>query len=68
VRADAAPQDVAVIFALLGPMSHMNRSTVPDLWQPFLALVLDGLRATDRPALPMPAAPVVALPEILRTG
>jgi hypothetical protein len=57
-----------VIFALLGPMSHMNRSTVPDLWQRYLVFILDGLRATDRPALPVPAPPVEALPENLRMG
>lgn len=68
IRADAAPQDVAVIFALLGPTFTMSRSTAPGLWQRYLALILDGLRATDRPALPTPAPPLGELPAILKMG
>jgi hypothetical protein len=31
VRADAAPQDIAAIFAPLGPAFEMSRTTAPDL-------------------------------------
>jgi AcrR family transcriptional regulator len=68
VRADAAPQDIAAIFALLGPAFEMSRTVAPGLWERYLALVLDGLRATDRPALPAPPPPIEALPMILRAG
>jgi AcrR family transcriptional regulator len=69
VRADAVPQDVAALFALLGPAFAMSRSTgSPELWRRYLWLILDGLRATDRPALPVQAPPVTALPLILGTG
>ncbi|MFD4745847.1 TetR/AcrR family transcriptional regulator [Streptomyces rubiginosohelvolus] len=68
VREDAEPQDVAVIFALLGPVIEMSRTTTPDLWKRYLALILDGLRATTQPALPAPAPPLQTLPVILKAG
>lgn len=68
VRADAAPQDIAAIFALLGPAFAMSRTSGPDLWRRYLALVLDGLRATDRPELPAPPPPLTDLQTILRAG
>jgi AcrR family transcriptional regulator len=68
VRADAAPQDIAVIFALLGPAFEMSRATSPELWRRYLALILDGLRATDRPELPTAPPPLTALTTILRAG
>jgi AcrR family transcriptional regulator len=68
LRADAAPQDVAAVFALLGPAFEMSRSTGSPLWRRYLALLLDGLRAGDRPALPVPPPPPEALDAILRAG
>lgn len=68
VRADAVPQDIAAIFALLGPAYEMTRDVSPDLWRRYLALILDGLRATDRPALPAAPPPAEALDTILKAG
>jgi len=68
VRADAAPQDIAAIFALLGPAYEMTRDVSPDLWRRYLALILDGLRATERPPLPVPPPPATALDTILKAG
>jgi AcrR family transcriptional regulator len=69
VRPDAAPQDIAAIFALLGPAFEMSRATAaPDLWRRYLTLLLDGLRATGRPALPEPPPPLSSVAAILRTG
>src|SRR5262249_7879397 len=68
IRADAAAQDIAAIFALLGPAFEMSRATSPELWRRYLALLLDGLRATDRPALLVPPPPVSALAAILKAG
>ncbi|MEV6850541.1 helix-turn-helix domain-containing protein [Actinoplanes sp. NPDC051411] len=69
IRADAAPQDIAALFALLGPAFEMSRATADDgLWRRYLALLLDGLRATGRPALPGPPPPLSSVAAILRTG
>ena len=68
VRADAAPQDIAAIFAFLGPAFEMSRTVAPDLWRRYLTLMLDGLRATGRPPLPAPAPPVEALQTIMKAG
>ena len=68
VRADAAPQDLAAIFALLGPAFEMSRATTTDLWRRYLALILDGLRATERPELPSPPPPLTALGAVLKAG
>lgn len=68
IRADAAPQDIAAIFALLGPAFEMSRGITPDLWRRYLTLILDGLRATDRPAIPTPPPPLESLDTVLRAG
>ncbi|MFI5896263.1 TetR family transcriptional regulator [Actinoplanes sp. NPDC051513] len=68
VRADAAPQDIAAIFAFLGPAFEMSRQVAPDLWRRYLTLMLDGLRAAGRPPLPAPPPPVEALSVIMKAG
>lgn len=68
VRADVAPQDIAAIFALLGPAYELHRDVQPDLWRRYLSLILDGLRATDRPPLPTPPPPLSALDAVLKAG
>jgi len=68
VRAEATPQDIAVIFALLGPAFELSRTTSPELWRRYLALILDGLRASDRDELPAPPPPLTALDSILKAG
>ncbi|MEU4240764.1 helix-turn-helix domain-containing protein [Actinoplanes sp. NPDC026619] len=68
VRADATPQDLAAIFALLGPAFTMSRQLSPDLWRRYLGLLLDGLRATDRPPLPAPPPTAADLPILLKSG
>ncbi len=54
LRADADPHDAAAIFAMLGVVYDMASPSSPELWRRYLALLLDGLRATDRPPLPAP--------------
>ena len=68
IRADAVPQDLAAVFAMLGPTYDVRRGDGDALWRRYLALLLDGLRATDRPALPTPPPPPAALDAILRAG
>jgi AcrR family transcriptional regulator len=47
IRVDAEPEDAAVMFAMLGVTFA---GTVH--WRRYLGLLLDGLRALDRPQLP----------------
>ncbi|MDT5126308.1 MAG: hypothetical protein QOH54_1952 [Mycobacterium sp.] len=68
VRADATPQDVAALLVLMGPAYEMTRRIGPRLWQRYLHLMLDGLRATDRPALEVPAPPLDAVEAIITVG
>jgi AcrR family transcriptional regulator len=56
IRADAELTDAAAIFSMLSVAYDMSAATQPDLWRRYLALLLDGLRATDRP--PLPARPL----------
>lgn len=58
----------SAVFALLGPAFEMGRATGGELWRRYLALLLDGLRATGRPALPVPAPPLEALAVIQKAG
>jgi AcrR family transcriptional regulator len=68
IRADAAPQDVAAIFAMLGAAYEMKAASTPEMWRRYLTLLLDGLRATDRPELPVPPPSLEALDVILAAG
>jgi AcrR family transcriptional regulator len=68
LRADATPQDVAAILVMMGPAYDMARQIGPGLWRRYLHLLLDGLRATDRPALGVPAPPVDAIEAIINAG
>ena len=68
VRADAAPQDIAVILTLLGTAYDMRDPAGSDLWRRYLGLMLDGLRAVDRPPLQRPAPPVDSLRELIHAG
>jgi AcrR family transcriptional regulator len=67
VRADAEPQDIAAIFNLLGPAFEMSR-TSEGIWRRYLALILDGLRATDRPVLPAPPQPLAEVDVVRRAS
>ena len=46
--------DILPIFAMLNSVYRMSEAS-PDLWRRYLALMLDGLRAGDRSALPVAA-------------
>ncbi|MCW2522394.1 MAG: TetR family transcriptional regulator [Frankiales bacterium] len=54
LRADATPTDAGVIFAMLGAVYEMRGDGSPELWRRYLAVLLDGLRATGQ--RPLPAA------------
>jgi AcrR family transcriptional regulator len=49
--------DIGPIFAMLNGVYWMSEER-PDLWRRYLELVLDGLRAHDRPPLVVPALDV----------
>jgi AcrR family transcriptional regulator len=59
IRADAEPEDAAVILAMLG----VTFSTAT--WRRYLALLLDGLRATDLPELPTPPPAFATLDDVI---
>jgi AcrR family transcriptional regulator len=60
IRADAAPEDAAVMFAMLGVTF-----TGADNWRRYMGLLLDGLRATDRPRLPGVAPSFASLDDVI---
>jgi hypothetical protein len=57
LREGVTTTDVWPIFAMLNSVYGLSEAA-PDLWRRYLALLLDGLRATDRPPLPEPALDV----------
>jgi AcrR family transcriptional regulator len=65
IRADAVPEDAAAIFALLGAAFEMSERAANDLWRRYLALVLDGLRATDRGPLPGASPTFATLDDVI---
>ena len=54
LREGVTVTDILPIFAMLDAVSRLTSSR-PELWRRYLALLLDGLRAVDRSALPEPA-------------
>jgi AcrR family transcriptional regulator len=68
VRPDAAPQDVAALFAMLGPVFGMSRATGTEVWRRYLMLLLDGLRPQPAGVFPVPAPDLAHLDAVLRAG
>ena len=60
MRADAAPEDAAVMFAMLGVTFADT-----DHWRRYLALLLDGLRAGDYAEFPVSAPSFATLDEVI---
>ena len=56
--------DTGPIFAMLNAIYGMSPAH-PDLWRRYLSILLDGLRANDRPALAVPALDVAAFSQAL---
>jgi AcrR family transcriptional regulator len=65
IRADVEPMDAVPIYAMMGVASDVGSVVGPDQWRRSLALFLDGLRATNRPALSPPPIPIELLEEAL---
>ncbi len=59
IRADAEPEDAGVVFAMLGVAFSTGT------WRRYLALLLDGLRATERPELPCPPTAFATLDDVI---
>ncbi len=54
LRADFAPEDVAVVFWTAGRVIESTAQVAPDFWRRYLGLLLDGLRAGAATPLPHP--------------
>jgi len=54
IREGVEVTDILPIFAMLDAIYRLSDEN-PDLWRRYLAVLLDGLRALDRPALPASA-------------
>ncbi|MGC4962385.1 TetR/AcrR family transcriptional regulator [Gordonia sp. DT218] len=55
LRPDLAPSDFFGILTMLAALADVTQPTVPDAWRRFLELILDGVRATGRTTLSVPA-------------
>jgi hypothetical protein len=53
------------IYAMMGVASDVGSVVSADQWRRSLALFLDGMRATDRAPLAIPAIPIDLLEEAL---
>ena len=67
LRDGVAVTDILPIFAMLNSVYGMSDES-PELWRRYLALMLDGLRASDRPALPIPALDFASFKTALSAG
>ncbi|WP_181034284.1 TetR/AcrR family transcriptional regulator [Arthrobacter sp. GMC3] len=67
LRKGVTVTDIGPIFAMLNGVYRMSDAS-PELWRRYLTLILDGLRASDRPALPLPALDVASFTTALTTS
>jgi AcrR family transcriptional regulator len=56
LRPDVTTEDLPLVFWTAGRVIERTEGVAPDQWRRFLALVLDGLRASA--ATPLPVAPM----------
>ncbi len=63
IRDDFAPEDAVAVLAMLGAL-HDGTGRAPQ-WRRYLALILDGARAVDRPALPGGVTRFESLDEVI---
>ncbi|HVV10705.1 helix-turn-helix domain-containing protein [Amycolatopsis sp.] len=62
LRADFEPQDMVVLFKMIGAAAQYTHPVSPDLWKRYFALVLDSLRGRPGPPSPLPLkAPEIEL-------
>lgn len=57
IRPDIGVNDITTIFAMLGVAYELKGPSSPESYRRYLALILDGIRATDREPLPVPELP-----------
>lgn len=67
LREGVTVTDIGPIFAMLNSVYRLSDAD-PELWRRYLALLLDGLRARDQPALPVPALDVASFKAALSAG
>jgi len=65
LRPDIEAMDAIPIYAMMGVASDVGGVVSPEQWRRSLALFLDGMRATDRAPLRVPAIPIDLLEEAL---
>ena len=68
LRSDVVFEDLAAMFALLGPAYVMSQTVHPEVWRRYLALILDGLRAEGSTELPGPPPTAADIPVLLKAG
>jgi AcrR family transcriptional regulator len=56
VRSDFAPTDVIFIQAAMSPIIESTRGIAPDLYKRYLAMMLDGIKASAATEIPLPVA------------
>jgi AcrR family transcriptional regulator len=65
IRPDVEATDGVPIYSMMKVAFDVSSAIDPELWRRYLALFLDGLRATDRGPLPGSAIPLSRLDEAL---
>jgi AcrR family transcriptional regulator len=58
LRADFEPEDLRVIHLMLSAVIDAGHDIAPELWRRYLAILLQGLKATPEPPEPLPVPPV----------
>jgi AcrR family transcriptional regulator len=65
LREGVEPTDAVPLYAMIGVAFDVGTVVDPELWRRYLAMFLDGLRATDRGPLPGSAIPIALLNEAM---
>ncbi|WP_342743518.1 MULTISPECIES: TetR/AcrR family transcriptional regulator [Amycolatopsis] len=67
LRADFQPEDLPMLFKMIGGVAEYTHQLAPDLWRRYAALLFDSLRANPcTPApLPLPALDILKVRDIM---
>ncbi|MGE4426212.1 MAG: TetR/AcrR family transcriptional regulator [Solirubrobacteraceae bacterium] len=60
LRPDFEPFDMPLLQVMLGTVVDFSRDVQPDAWRRVLAIVIDGMRASDEARTPLDAPPLSA--------
>ncbi|WP_235022733.1 TetR/AcrR family transcriptional regulator [Amycolatopsis alkalitolerans] len=65
LRADFEPEDLPILFKMIGAVAEYTHAVAPHQWRRYAALLFDSLRADAATPLPMPALGTLDIQDVM---